>query len=150
MRLISLSAAMTAVLFAATVAFADTRPAPQTTSSKSSPSTPASVETDAPRTNQGWATRIIKPPRHFSADDRDAALEAIQFTLSEVADGATFVWFTKKSNMKGHVRPTASFRDKDGRICRHLKFSVRASLLLIHKIEGVACRSASGTWSLDG
>lgn len=115
-------------------------------------SQPASVAPDAQdRSNSidAWKPVIIRPPRRFTADDRDAALEAIQFTLSEVADGATFIWYTKKSSLKGYVRPTSSFRNASGNICRHLKFSVRAHLI-VHKIEGVACRSANGTWSLEG
>lgn len=96
-----------------------------------------------------WAPRISVPKLDFQESDRTAALEAIQFALVEVSDGSTFVWHRPHSSLSGRVSPTETFRDTDGRICRHLKFRLSARTLT-KQIEGIACRDGDGMWALNG
>jgi 17 kDa outer membrane surface antigen len=81
--------------------------------------------------------------------DEIAALEAVRIALSEVGDGSTFVWRRENGRLSGVIKPTSSFRNVDGKICRHL-IIVLAAGARTSKIEGVACRLGNGRWELDG
>ena len=81
--------------------------------------------------------------------DEIAALEAVRIALSEVGDGSTFVWKRENGRLSGVIKPTSSFRNVDGKICRHL-IIVLAAGVRTSKIEGVACRLGNGRWELDG
>ncbi len=84
-------------------------------------------------------------------DGRDhvAALESVQFALTEVGDGGTYTWELTNGHLSGAVQPTSSFRDGSGKVCRHvivlLTTGDRSS-----KAEGVACRLDNGVWQLEG
>jgi hypothetical protein len=80
--------------------------------------------------------------------DEIAALEAIRVALSEVGDGATYVWHRTNGRLSGTVKPTASFKDVAGRVCRHIVL-VLASGTHNGKVEGIACRLPDGRWQLD-
>ncbi len=82
-------------------------------------------------------------------NDEIAALEAIRVALSEVGDGSTYVWHRRHGRLNGIVRPTLSFKDANGRICRHIVFIMTAGAHT-GKIEGIACRLSDGRWELDG
>lgn len=81
--------------------------------------------------------------------DEIATLEAIRLALSEVGDGATYVWHRTNGRLSGLVRPTASFKDIAGRVCRHFVL-VLSAVDNSGKIEGVACRLSDGRWQLEG
>jgi len=81
--------------------------------------------------------------------DEVAALEALQVALSELGDGATYVWHRTGGRLSGIVRPTASFRSSKGQICRHLELLMTAGSFT-RRVEGVACRLPDGIWSLQG
>jgi surface antigen len=81
--------------------------------------------------------------------DEVAALEAIRIALTEVGDGATFVWRRANGRISGVVKPTSSFKAVDGKICRHIHI-VLAAGKRTGQIEGVACRLDNGRWELDG
>jgi hypothetical protein len=81
--------------------------------------------------------------------DEIAALEAVRIALSEVGDGSTFVWKRENGRLSGVIKPTSSFKNVDGKICRHL-IIVLAAGARTSKIEGVACRLDNGRWELDG
>ncbi len=81
--------------------------------------------------------------------DRTVALQALQMALTELGDGVTLVWRRPVSQLSGRVKPVSAFRDDQGRICRHVVYS------LVHdghqrEIEGVACREEDGRWSIAG
>lgn len=79
--------------------------------------------------------------------DRIAALTALQMALDQVGDGGTFYWRKPDRNLKGIIKPTAAFRNADGRVCRHVIYAL--SLGAYRKqIEIVACREAGGRWRL--
>ena len=78
-----------------------------------------------------------------------AVLEAIHVGLSDAPDGATYMWRRHNGKIAGSVRPTASFRDAQGKVCRYLVFQ----LLLgehMRQIEGIACRQDDRSWLLEG
>ncbi len=58
--------------------------------------------------------------RDLDDSDEIAALDAIRVALSEVGDGASFVWHRSNGRLSGVVQPTASFKDAAGRVCRHI------------------------------
>jgi hypothetical protein len=81
--------------------------------------------------------------------DRFAVLEAIHVGLTDAPDGATYMWRRHNGKIAGSVRPTASFRDAYGKVCRFLVFQ----LLLgehLRQIEGIACRQDDRSWLLEG
>jgi len=82
-------------------------------------------------------------------DDEIAALEAIRVALSEVGDGASYVWRRRYGRFGGLVKPTQSFKDRGGRVCRHIIVILTAPRRSA-RFEGTACRLASGRWQLEG
>lgn len=81
--------------------------------------------------------------------DEIAALESVQLALSQVADGSTYVWHRGNGLLSGIVRPTSSFKDVDGQVCRHIVVAL-TSLNTTRQIESIACRTSDGIWQLDG
>jgi hypothetical protein len=108
---------------------------------------------------QKWETRIypsepsaldpIAAPRQLDVKDEIAALERIQFALSEVGDGTSYVWRRWHGQLAGVVHPTSSFKDPSGKVCRHLVVLLTTGKRT-SKMEGVACRLPSGRWQLEG
>lgn len=82
-------------------------------------------------------------------DDEIAALEAIRLALTEVSDGASYVWHRRYGQLGGLVQPTQSFKDPGGRVCRRIIVILSAGRRS-GRFEGTACRSAGGRWQLDG
>lgn len=81
--------------------------------------------------------------------DRLAVLEAIHIGLTDAPDGSTYMWRRHNGKIAGSVRPTSSFRDLHGKVCRFLVFQ----LLLgehMRQIEGIACRQDDRSWLLEG
>lgn len=85
----------------------------------------------------------------LNENDEIAALEAIRVALSEVADGASYVWHRWHGRLSGIVQPTASFKDPAGRVCRHIVLSM-VSTARSARVEGIACRLNDGRWQLEG
>jgi surface antigen len=81
--------------------------------------------------------------------DEVAALESVQFALSEVGDGASYIWHRNNGRLSGMVQPVASFKDRTGQICRHVLVVLTAGTHS-KKAEGVACRLPTGQWKLEG
>lgn len=81
--------------------------------------------------------------------DEIAALESVQFALSEVGDGASYIWHRNNGHLSGLVQPVASFKDNQGQVCRHVVVILTTGLVS-KKAEGVACRLTGGQWKLEG
>ncbi len=88
---------------------------------------------------------------HAPLDETDevAALESLQFALTEVADGSSYVWHRSNGRLSGIVKPMSSFKDSQGSICRNV-LVVLNSADTTKKTEVVACRLTTGVWQLDG
>jgi hypothetical protein len=98
------------------------------------------------------AWRAFERLGHDSAlneEDEIAALEAIRVALSEVGDGASYVWHRRYGQLGGLVQPTHSFIDAHGRVCRRIIVILSAGTRS-GRIEGTACRLAGGRWQLEG
>ncbi len=117
------------------------------------PSKPAAQDENAWRAGtvirDARSRRTVALDETFGEDDLVTALQAIQYALTRVGDGETFVWYRPNSRLKGIVRPTSSFRDDKGQICRHIVFSLTLAERT-RTIEGIACRARDKRWSLDG
>lgn len=87
------------------------------------------------------------PPLDFS--DETATLEAMHLALSEVGDGASYVWHRRGGKISGIINPTTSFKDAKGRVCRHLVMTLTAGERTA-RTEGIACRMADRSWRLEG
>ena len=96
-------------------------------------------------------TTVDIPVGPYKLDEKDeiAALERIQYALSEVGDGKTYVWRRWHGKLSGLILPTASFKDPGGKVCRHLLVMMTTGKNT-KKQEGVACRLPSGRWELEG
>lgn len=81
--------------------------------------------------------------------DQIAALESIQFALTEIGDGSTYVWHRHGGEFSGFVQPTSSFKDSSGNICRHVVVMLSSSEQS-RRTEGIACRMEGGRWRLEG
>jgi len=90
---------------------------------------------------------LAKAPR--TDTDIAAALESVQYALSNVGDGGTYVWRRSGSKLSGVVQPTRSFRNAKGAVCRFL-FMLVSQGVKTAKAEGVACRLNDGRWNLEG
>jgi surface antigen len=87
--------------------------------------------------------------QELDGTDEIAALDAIRVALSEVGDGASYVWHRNNGRLSGVIHPTASFKDASGRVCRHIVL-VLTTGMRTGRIEGVACRLSNGRWQLEG
>jgi surface antigen len=85
----------------------------------------------------------------FDDTDTLAALEGIGIALTQVGDGGSYVWHGRDGRLSGMAQPHESFKNSVGLPCRHLTV-VLNSFDRSRRIEGVACRSATGRWQLDG
>ena len=85
----------------------------------------------------------------FDIIDKKAALESVQYALSSIGDGASYVWHRGHGKLSGVIQPTLSFKDAKGNVCRHFVV-VLASGTYTKRTETVACRMPSGIWRLDG
>lgn len=81
--------------------------------------------------------------------DEIAALESVQFALTEVGDGASYIWHRNNGRLSGMVQPVTSFKDGQGQVCRHVVVILTTGAIS-KKTEGVACRLTSGQWKLEG
>lgn len=95
------------------------------------------------------AIRGFVPPSRFDEADEIAALEAIRVALTEVGDGGSYAWYRENGNLNGVVNPTSSFKDRNGRICRHIVLILSAGPQT-GRVEGIACRGPDGRWLLEG
>lgn len=115
------------------------------------PETSSSQTPPVPLANP-WATQSA-PLAELKADldpiDRLAVLEAIHVGLTDAPDGSTYMWRRNNGKIAGSVRPTASFRDVYGKVCRHLVFQLMLGEHL-RQIEGIACRQDDRSWLLEG
>ncbi len=89
----------------------------------------------------------LKAP--LDENDQVAALESLQFALTEVGDGSTYVWHRSHGRLSGLVKPTSSFKDAQGQVCRHILIVLNGTEAT-RKTETVACRLPTGVWQLDG
>jgi surface antigen len=85
----------------------------------------------------------------LDSGDEIAALSSVQHALSATADGATYVWHRNNGRISGLVRPTSSFKNVEGGICRHVIVMMTTGEKT-RKTEGVACRQDNGVWNLEG
>jgi hypothetical protein len=92
---------------------------------------------------------LAAPPQPLNEKDEVAALEMVQYALSEVGDGKTYVWRRWHGKLSAIVQPTASFKDNGGKVCRHLLVLMTTGAST-KKQEGIACRLPTGRWQLDG
>jgi surface antigen len=95
------------------------------------------------------AERNVLATPHFEASDELATLEALHLALTEVGDGASYVWHRRNGRLSGVIQPTSSFVDRVGRVCRHLIVVLSAGAYS-KRTEGIACRLATGVWQLEG
>lgn len=113
---------------------------------------PPSTRVPEPRADSDRPARTALRPSFipaFSRMDRTAALESVQLALSRVADGSTYVWHRGHGRLSGVVRPTRSYRDANGRVCREF-LVMYASGNHSAKTKTHACRLESGIWSIEG
>jgi surface antigen len=98
--------------------------------------------------NEGKSSfRQLKAQLDWS--DRIAALKALELALSELGDGTTLVWQRRERHLVGRIRPDSPFHDGNGRLCRHIVYSLALGAHQ-RRVEGNACREPDGSWSLSG
>ncbi len=100
-------------------------------------------------------TRTIPRPKLAALapplDERDqiAALESVQFALSEVADGSSYVWHRSHGRLSGVIKPIRSHKSVAGSVCRTI-LVVLNTTELTKKTEVIACRMPNGVWQIEG
>lgn len=138
--------AVTGVLLAATVFLFDNPALGQEPSRTGAPSCTCTEQTAKPA-SPTTAARVTE--RRLDESDEIAALESIQMGLSSMVDGEPFVWRRANGRLSGIVRPTVSFRNKEGTICRHVVVLLTTGFKT-RTAEGIACRSQNRRWVLEG
>lgn len=91
----------------------------------------------------------MRPSSWLGQDDELATLHAIHTALSTVGDGGAYVWQRGNGLLDGLIRPTTSFKDRTGNVCRHVIIRLN-SRRYSREIEGIACRNVVGAWTLSG
>jgi surface antigen len=94
----------------------------------------------------------LKPPSDGHAldgNDEAAALSSVQHALTLMGDGSAYVWHRHNGRMSGIVKPTSSFKNASGEVCRHIIVMLTTGHKT-RKTEGVACRQLNGVWNLEG
>ena len=101
-----------------------------------------------PRPKYADAKPAYAAPRLDTTDEM-ATLEAVHLALSELGDGASYVWHRRNGRISGVISPTASFKDAEGRVCRHVVMTLSAGPHSA-RTEGIACRLPDKSWRLEG
>ena len=101
-----------------------------------------------PVTAEGHELSLRELKAKLDRSDRVAAVQALELALSELEDGVTLVWERPERALTGRIRPVSAFRDDQGRVCRHVVYSLALGGFQ-REIEGVACRDPDGSWSLS-
>ncbi len=101
-----------------------------------------------PRPKFADAAPMDTMPR-LDTSDRVATLEAVHLALSELGDGSSYVWHRRNGRLSGIISPTASFKDAEGRVCRHVTMTLTAGRQTA-RTEGIACRMTDRSWRLEG
>lgn len=105
---------------------------------------------DCPEAGKPLRPRVAGlPGPRLDETDEMAALESIQMGLSEMDDGEPFVWRRVNGRLSGIVRPTTSFRNAEGRLCRHVVVLLTTGYKT-STAEGIACRLPDRRWKLEG
>lgn len=135
----ALTCALTCTLAAALVLFSG------------APSAAAEPQKGDAQCNCSGAERHAARPRFADLDENEeaSALESIQVGLTRMDDGTPFVWRHANGRLSGIVRPTASFRNAGGTLCRHVVVLLTTGYKT-RTAEGIACRLVDGRWSLEG
>jgi hypothetical protein len=112
---------------------------------------PAAPEPSAtkPNTNKPSPRPRYADATPLDTNDEAATLEAVHLALSELGDGASYVWHRRGGRLSGVINPTTSFKDREGRVCRHLVMTLSVGPHTA-RTEGVACRLADRSWRLEG
>ena len=101
------------------------------------------------RALEGQQLGLNELKARLDQSDRAAAMQALELALSELGDGVTLVWRRPERELVGRIKPVSAFRDDQGRVCRHVVYSLALGTYQ-RQIEGVACRESDGSWSLSG
>ena len=77
------------------------------------------------------------------------ALRAIEIALTRVADGGAYRWRYKRSRLEGKVKPTTTYKNAAGQLCRHIHYSLKNGSYQ-KKSQALACRNTVGNWVIKG
>jgi surface antigen len=99
--------------------------------------------------SEGQQLGLSELKARLDRSDRTVAVQALELALSELGDGVTLVWRRPERELVGRIKPVSAFRDDQGRVCRHVVYSLALGNYQ-RQIEGVACRESDGSWSLSG
>lgn len=115
------------------------------------PTPPSAPSCTCPNSGAQKSTRPKFAGLQGPLDESDeiAALQSVQYALSEVADGSSYIWHRSNGRLSGVVKPLSSFKDQQGGVCRHVLVVLNSSDST-KKTEAVACRLATGVWQLEG
>ena len=102
-----------------------------------------------PQAGSSTKPKLAGLPPPLDIQDEIAALESLQIALSKVADGSSYVWHRSHGRLSGVIRPTSSFKDASGQVCRHITV-VLSGLDTTKRTETIACRLDNGVWQIDG
>lgn len=139
-----------AIFVVVTAAFASAAPATAADAQTSSANTECKDAQNGGHTLRPKFAGLSAPDATvFDVSDQRAALESVQYALTEISDGASYVWHRGHGKLSGVVQPTQSFKDGNGNICRHFVVML-ASGTYTKRAETVACRTENGIWQLDG
>jgi hypothetical protein len=146
-RFVVLAVAVATASIAAPLALAQLRSA---AAQQSRPAGPAPCACPSPERAPALPRpRLAEHAQPLDDGDEIAAFNAIHIALSEVGDGASYVWHRGNGRLSGVIQPTASFKDAAGRVCRHIVLVLTTGVRTA-RTEGIACRLGGGGWQLEG
>ena len=101
--------------------------------------------------NAAAITYHLKAQKHYrlrqsTLTKNKIANKAINQALKKVADGTAYQWQHKRSNLAGNIKPTTTYLNTKGQLCRHIQFSLYAAGNIKKKSEALVCRNNNGQW----
>ncbi|MEM7774937.1 MAG: hypothetical protein AAF732_04960 [Pseudomonadota bacterium] len=88
-----------------------------------------------------------RPAVKLTRADVVATLDALDYALSTVKDGGTYVWHRAHGRLTGFVTLKNTFRHRSGKLCRRLRVELMSGSFS-KTTTGTACQLQDGSWRL--
>lgn len=85
--------------------------------------------------------------KSLTPHDQSAVMQAVHYALSEVGDGASYVWHRTHGRLSGVVQITGSWRNAQGTLCRRVSVMLTSGAET-RKLATHACRLPDRSWQL--
>lgn len=100
-----------------------------------------------PLVTPGSAETGADSRKSLTPHDQTAVMQAVHYALSEVGDGASYVWHRTHGRLSGIVQVTGTYKSPTGALCRRLNVMLTSGTET-RKLATHACRLPNRSWQL--